>query len=134
MAYQFDADDIFDELSVIYDPERAPSTLADLEVVSRPAISVTYRRSDRGHVRVELKPTVPHCHLMALIALCVRVKLHLSLPVAVHWSIEIRVAKGSHLEADAVERQANDKERVAGAMENPVLIKEVRKLIREDID
>jgi metal-sulfur cluster biosynthetic enzyme len=129
---EFTADDVFDELSVILDPEKAPITLAELGVVRREGIKVTQLRPRRARVDVDLVPTVPHCHLMPAIALSVRAKLHLSLPVTTYWQVVIHVPEGSHLQAREVERQVNDKERVAAALENETVMREIRRFIRED--
>jgi metal-sulfur cluster biosynthetic enzyme len=126
------ADDIFDELAVVYDPEKAPSTLADLNVITREGVKVSYPKARRGVVEVQITPTVPHCHLMTAITLSVIAKLHFSLPVSTHWTIRITVPDGSHLQSREIERRANDKERVVAALESPEVMKEIRALIRED--
>ncbi|KAH0642855.1 hypothetical protein KY285_033703 [Solanum tuberosum] len=38
------------------------------------------------------------------------------------WKVDIRVAPGSHATEAAVNKQLNDKERVAAALENPNLV------------
>ena len=134
MDVDYDADDIFDELCEVYDPEHAPVTLADLKVVTREGITVTRVRARRYRVAITLIPTVPHCHLMTLIALSVRAKLHFALSPMTHWDVTVRIPEGAHTDAAAIEKQANDKERVAAALENPTLLKEIRKLIREDVE
>ena len=134
MDIDFDADDIYDELCEVYDPERMPATLADLNVITREGIVVQRVRPRRYRVEVTLVPTVPHCHLMTLIALSVRAKLHFALPPTTHWAITLRVPPKSHTDAVAIEKQVNDKERVAAALENPTLLKEVKKLAREDVE
>ncbi|KAF3623474.1 MIP18 family protein [Capsicum annuum] len=37
------------------------------------------------------------------------------------WMVDIKVAPGSHADEESVNKQLNDKERVAAAMENPNL-------------
>lgn len=128
MSDRYDSDDIFDELAVVLDPER-PATLADLDVISRERITVSYAAERRASIRVELKPTVPHCHFMMLIALCVRAKLYFALPVTTFWKVDIRLVPGSHLQLTEIERQCNDKERVCAALESPPLLKQVQRLI-----
>lgn len=130
MTGEYTAEDIFDDLSTILDPEK-PCTLADLGVVAPDRCSVQYLegKGSRALVEVVLKPTVPHCHLMMLIALSVRARLEESLPVLTKWKVDISVVPGTHLQEDDINRQVNDKERVAAALENPPLRKEVDRLI-----
>eukprot|EP00758_Cryptobia_borreli_P009860 Tbor_TRINITY_DN5518_c0_g1::TRINITY_DN5518_c0_g1_i1::g.13144::m.13144 len=151
------AEDIYYELSTIRDPEHLTLTLADLDVVALDRCWVTYGRYI-GHpeptivlnpmgipvkrypkrvatVEVELLPTVPHCHLMMIIGLSVRAKLMYDLPQnSTIWRIILRIKEGSHLQHDDIEKQLNDKERVCGALENPVVLKEVQKLITYECD
>ncbi|CAA6669620.1 unnamed protein product [Spirodela intermedia] len=98
------------------DPEH-PYTLEELKVVSEDAIDVDDKQS---HVRVTFTPTVEHCSMATLIGLSIRVKLMRSLPS--RFKVDIRVAPGTHATEDAVNKQLNDKERVAAALENPNLV------------
>ncbi|KAK4490824.1 hypothetical protein RD792_001539 [Penstemon davidsonii] len=81
----------------IKDPEH-PYPLEELKVITEDAIEVDDKRS---HVRVTFIPTVEHC-IMA--------------------TVDIRVAPGTHATEAAVNKQLNDKERVAAALENPNLV------------
>lgn len=84
---------------------------------------------DEIWIRIDFTPTVPHCSLATLIGLCLRVKLERSLQQ--RFKLDIRVSEGMHsIEAD-VNKQINDKERVAAAMENPNLRDMVEECIRE---
>lgn len=108
---------IYDIICNIKDPEH-PHTLEELNVVAedRVAVVVEGREPDfTTVVQVELVPTVPHCSLATLIALCIRQKLRLELPDDVKITISIR--PDSHNTAAEITRQINDKERVAAAME-----------------
>lgn len=125
---EWSSEDVYDELAGIMDPEKAPLTLADLNVVARDRVKLTYASPKRATIEVELKPTVPHCHLMTLITLSVRARLHYELPLSVHWRVHISLTPGSHLEEEEVTRQANDKERVYAAFENPTLMTEIKRL------
>jgi hypothetical protein len=58
--------------------------------------------------------------MATLIGLCIRVKLLRVLPP--RFKIDIRLAPGSHASEPAVNKQLNDKERVAAALENPNLL------------
>jgi metal-sulfur cluster biosynthetic enzyme len=152
---ELDGDDIFEELMTIRDPEKPYLTLAELNVVARERCSVHYdssfsprddprtppkivghggivapKRKGRATVTVELLPTVPHCHLMSIICLAVVVRLRDALPVGdSHWRIVIKLCPDSHNDQKMIEKQANDKERVAAALESDAVQKEIRKLI-----
>ncbi|KAG2281184.1 hypothetical protein Bca52824_052404 [Brassica carinata] len=77
----------------------------------------------KSYVRVTFTPTVEHCSMATIIGLSVRVKLMRSLPP--RYKIDIRVAPGSHATEAALNKQLNDKERVAAALENPNLVEMV---------
>ncbi|EOA35842.1 hypothetical protein CARUB_v10021083mg [Capsella rubella] len=111
--------EIFDHIRDIKDPEH-PNSLEDLRVVTEDSVEVD---DENSYVRVTFTPTVEHCSMATIIGLCVRVKLLRSLPA--RYKIDIRVAPGSHATEDAVNKQLNDKERVAAALENPNLVEMV---------
>ncbi|URE20088.1 26S proteasome non-atpase regulatory, partial [Musa troglodytarum] len=69
---------------------------------------------------VTFTPTIEHCSMATLIGLCLRVKLMRSLPS--RYKVDIRVAPGRHATEAEVNKQLNDKERVAAALENPNLL------------
>ncbi|KAI0082876.1 hypothetical protein K474DRAFT_1767636 [Panus rudis PR-1116 ss-1] len=129
-AEDIDADEIFDLIRSISDPEHRSMTLEQLAVVSAPQISFDSshdsaldlgdrtRRSRR--VTVEFTPTVPHCGMSTFIGLSIRVRLLRSLPN--RYKVDIRVKPGSHQSEHALNKQLNDKERVAAALENPALV------------
>nr|KAJ0217028.1 hypothetical protein LSAT_V11C300108940 [Lactuca sativa] len=104
--------EIFDHIRDIKDPEH-PYSLEELKVITEDAIEVDDKRS---YVRVTFTPTVEHCSMATVIGLCLRVKLMRSLPS------RFKVAPGTHATEDAVNKQLNDKERVAAALENPNLV------------
>ena len=64
-----------------------------------------------------------HCSLATLIGLCVRVQLLRALPP--RFKVDVFVSPGSHASEHAVNKQLNDKERVAAALENPTLLDKV---------
>ena len=80
-------------------------------------------------IKIEFTPTVPHCSMAALIGLCLRVKLERTLSVP--FKLDIMVGEGSHSTEEDVNKQINDKERVAAAMENPGLKEMVEECIKE---
>ncbi|KAK4720155.1 hypothetical protein R3W88_018493 [Solanum pinnatisectum] len=104
------------DLRDIKDPEH-PYSLEELKVITEDAIEVDDKRS---HVRVTFTPTVEHCSMATVIGLCLRVKLMRCLPS--RYKVDIRVAPGTHATEAAVNKQLNDKERVAAALENPNLV------------
>ncbi|KAI4296629.1 hypothetical protein L6164_036574 [Bauhinia variegata] len=100
----------------IKDPEH-PYSLEELKVITEDAVEVD---DNNSYVRVTFTPTVEHCSMATIIGLCLRVKLMRSLPL--RYKVDIRVAPGSHATEPAVNKQLNDKERVAAALENPNLV------------
>eukprot|EP00250_Pteridium_aquilinum_P031594 c43894_g1_i1 orf=271-738(-) len=110
-----DALEVFDHVRDIKDPEH-PYSLEQLNVVSEEAITVDDKRS---HVIIVFTPTVQHCSMATVIGLCLRVQLLRCLPP--RFKVDIKVAPGSHASEDAVNKQLNDKERIAAALENPNL-------------
>ncbi|KAI9156247.1 hypothetical protein LWI28_002948 [Acer negundo] len=100
----------------IKDPEH-PYSLEELKVITEDAIEVN---DERSYVRITFTPTVEHCSMATVIGLCLRVKLMRSLPS--RYKVDIRVAPGTHATEAAVNKQLNDKERVAAALENPNLV------------
>jgi len=118
------SDEIFDHIRNLMDPEH-PLTLEQLNVVCSENISV----EDPGNtVSVLFTPTIPHCSMATLIGLCLRVKLLRVLPA--RFKVTIKIYPGSHQSEEAVNKQLNDKERVAAALENKHLLDVVNKCIR----
>ncbi|PCH38425.1 hypothetical protein WOLCODRAFT_130886 [Wolfiporia cocos MD-104 SS10] len=114
-----DQDEIFELIRSISDPEHRSMTLEQLAVVSAPQITFDDKTPDR--LTVEFTPTVPHCGMSTFIGLSIRVRLLRSLPQ--RYKVDIRVKPGSHQSEHApVNKQLNDKERVAAALENPALL------------
>ncbi|XP_013688697.2 protein AE7 [Brassica napus] len=111
--------EIFDHIRDIRDPEH-PYSLEQLKVLTEDSVEVDDHKS---YVRVTFTPTVEHCSMATIIGLSVRVKLMRSLPP--RYKIDIRVAPGSHATEAALNKQLNDKERVAAALENPNLVEMV---------
>ena len=143
----------------IKDPEH-PHTLEELNVVSETCITVLRRAAacsaatmrlplnhessstsnstagDSGAeddeelwIRIVFTPTVPHCSLATLIGLCIRVKLERQLEA--NFKLDIAVSEGTHAIEGDVNKQINDKERVAAAMENPGLREMVEECIKD---
>ncbi|XP_060532187.1 MIP18 family protein galla-1 isoform X2 [Cylas formicarius] len=121
-------DMVYDLLKTIKDPEK-PSTLEELNVIYEEGITV---RPDNinTNVRVEFNPTVPHCSLATLIGLCIRIKLQRDMPFPI--KLDIFIKEGAHTTEQEINKQINDKERIAAAMENPNLKEMVEKCIVEE--
>ncbi|XP_047960904.1 protein AE7-like isoform X2 [Salvia hispanica] len=116
MRERSDKLEVHQHIRDVKDPEH-PYSLEELKVITEDAIEVDDKRS---YVRVTFTPTVEHCSMATVIGLCLRVKLMRSLPQ--RYKVDIRVAPGSHASEAAVNKQLNDKERVAAALENPNLV------------
>uniref|UniRef100_U5EFH8 MIP18 family-like domain-containing protein n=1 Tax=Corethrella appendiculata TaxID=1370023 RepID=U5EFH8_9DIPT len=121
---------IYDFLRTIKDPEK-PNTLEDLNVVYEDGIFIKNPTPSNVHVvRVEFNPTVPHCSLATLIGLCIRIKIERN--ISHNLKLDIYIKKGAHSTEDEINKQINDKERIAAAMENPNLRELVEKCIKDE--
>lgn len=121
---------ILDILRTVRDPEK-PNTLEDLNVINEEFIHVEKPTDSNVHVvRVEFNPTVPHCSLATLIGLCIRVKIERNINHKL--KLDIYIKKGSHSTEEEINKQINDKERIAAAMENPNLRELVESCIRDN--
>ncbi|KAG2534854.1 protein AE7-like 1 isoform X2 [Panicum virgatum] len=107
--------DIFDTVRDIKDPEH-PYSLEQLSVLSQESISVDEKL---GRIQITFTPTVQHCSMATVIGLCLRLKLMQKFPP--HFKVDIKVAPGSLANEESVNKQLNDKERVAAALEYPNL-------------
>lgn len=108
-----DTVEIFEHVRDIVDPEHPQYTLEQLSVVDTEHINVD---DARGRVSLQFTPTVEHCSMATLIGLCLRCKLEQSLPT--RFKVDVTLKPGSHSTELAVNKQLNDKERVAAALEN----------------
>ncbi|XP_039721278.1 cytosolic iron-sulfur assembly component 2A isoform X1 [Pteropus medius] len=117
-----------DLIRTIRDPEK-PNTLEELEVVTESCVEVQEINEEDYLVIIRFTPTVPHCSLATLIGLCLRVKLQRCLPFK--HKLEIYISEGTHSTEEDINKQINDKERVAAAMENPSLREIVEQCVLE---
>lgn len=118
MDEEIDSQEIYDLIRSITDPEH-PLTLEQLAVVNASHITVSHGDAAANklpHVLLEFTPTIPHCSMATLIGLSLRVRLLRALPD--RFKVDIRVRPGTHQSENAVNKQLNDKERVAAALEN----------------
>ena len=119
----FDSLEVFQMLRHLNDPEH-PLTLEQLNVVRLEDIHVD---DEKNRVQVNFTPTIPHCSMATVIGLCIRVKLIRSLPS--RFKVDVKIAEGTHAQEKPVNKQLNDKERVAAALENSHLLAVVNKCI-----
>jgi metal-sulfur cluster biosynthetic enzyme len=123
----FTSREVFEILRKINDPEH-PLTLEQLNVVQLDLVTV----SDAANsVKVNFTPTIPHCSMATLIGLCIRVQLLRSLPA--RFKVCVEITPGTHQSESAVNKQLNDKERVAAALENSHLADAVNKCVGNTI-
>ena len=80
-----------------------------------------------AEVIVRITPTITHCSLATLIGLGIRVRVERSL--SPRFRITILLKKGTHQSENQVNKQLNDKERVAAACENDQLLGVVSKML-----
>lgn len=111
-----DSREIFDLIRDIKDPEH-PLSLEELNVVREDQISIDMEEKT---IVVEFSPTINRCSMAPLIGLSIIVKLLRTLPE--NYKIDVRITKGTHDSEDAYNKQLNDKERVAAALENNNLL------------
>ncbi|KAJ3326953.1 Mitotic spindle-associated MMXD complex subunit MIP18 [Blyttiomyces sp. JEL0837] len=123
-----DAEEVFDLIRNINDPEH-PLTLEQLHVTQLEHIDVDDAKS---YVHVRFTPTIPHCSMATLIGLCIRVRLLRALPD--RFKIDIHVREGTHQSENAVNKQLNDKERVAAALENAHLLEVVNQCLATTLE
>jgi metal-sulfur cluster biosynthetic enzyme len=124
----FTADEVFHYIRKLNDPEH-PLTLEQLNVVCAEHI---YVKDEENKIFIQFTPTIPHCSMATLIGLCIRVKLLRSLPS--RFKVQIEIYPGTHNSEIAVNKQLNDKERVAAALENTHLLDIVNKCIKTSND
>eukprot|EP00388_Colpodella_angusta_P037319 GDKK01041284.1.p1 GENE.GDKK01041284.1~~GDKK01041284.1.p1 ORF type:complete len:177 (-),score=23.59 GDKK01041284.1:22-522(-) len=117
LAYDpIDAEEIFDYIRHLNDPEH-PNTLEQLRVLEESNVQVDPHAKT---VKVYFTPTIKHCSQATLIGLMIKVKLIRCLPL--NYKVTVLISPGSHDTENVVNKQLNDKERVAAALENPALL------------
>uniref|UniRef100_H0WJN1 Cytosolic iron-sulfur assembly component 2A n=1 Tax=Otolemur garnettii TaxID=30611 RepID=H0WJN1_OTOGA len=120
--------EIYDLIRTIRDPEK-PNTLEELEVVTESCVEVQEINEEDYLVIIKFTPTVPHCSLATLIVLCKSSKI--SKAIFFSFQLEIYISEGTHSTEEDINKQINDKERVAAAMENPNLREIVEQCVLE---
>lgn len=120
----FTAEEVFDLVRDIRDPEHEEMSLEQLRVAKLEDIRVD---ESVPEVDVRFTPTIPHCSMATLIGLCLTVKLLRSLPP--RFKLSVSIAPGTHASEHEINKQLADKERVCAALENPHLLKVVNKCV-----
>ena len=133
------AEEIFDIIRTIQDPEH-PNSLEQLGVVSLDQVKLSLARDrkeksnrNQNEITIRFTPTIPHCSMATLIGLCLRVKLHRSLPPT-KFKVDVSIEPGTHVSEKAINKQLRDKERVRAALENKHLAGVVDKCIRNGME
>ena len=80
-----------------------------------------------GIAQVWFTPTVPHCSLSTVIGLAIRTKIVEEFIVDPGLKLFVFVSAGAHDSEVDINRQINDKERVCAALENPNLLRIIRR-------
>ncbi|KAK2949307.1 putative MIP18 family protein [Blattamonas nauphoetae] len=112
---------IYDFIKDIIDPE-LPQSIGELGVVTPDQI---FFNPENRSLFIAMIPTVKHCSMTPLIALCIRSRLSQLFPSS--YRIRIVLAPDSHNEVAKNNRQLEDKERTAAAFENPNLQFSIKK-------
>lgn len=87
----------------------------------------------RHVILIRFTPTVPHCSFSTIIGLALLSALRSEFIVDGRWRVYIRVTSGSHMSEDELNRQFQDKERVAAALENPSILEVVSRMLERVI-
>lgn len=121
LADPVDAQEIYDLTAHISDPEH-PLSLGQLSIVNLEDIEVhdDGNPNHMAEIIIRITPTITHCSLATLIGLGIRVRLERAMPPRFRFTILLK--KGTHSSENQVNKQLNDKERVAAACENEQLL------------
>ena len=122
---EISAKEIFNLIRNISDPEH-PQSLQELQVVDLKNIKI-----DGNTIKINFTPTIPHCSMATLIGLCIRVQLLRS--ISSKFKVDIHITPGTHQSEQQVNKQLNDKERVAAALENDHLLSVCNQCIKKAI-
>ncbi|KAL6931018.1 related to MIP18 family protein YHR122W [Hanseniaspora guilliermondii] len=127
---KIDPQEIYDLIAHISDPEH-PMSLGQLSIVKLEDIKIS-DETDSPETRmkdlvIQITPTITHCSLATLIGLGIRVRLDRALHPKYRPTIILK--PGTHQSENQVNKQLNDKERVAAACENEQLLNVIRKML-----
>ncbi|CRG98361.1 conserved Plasmodium protein, unknown function [Plasmodium relictum] len=116
-------DEIFNLLRDIKDPEYS-YTLENLKIIEKKNIHINY---EEKNITIYFTPTIPNCSLATLIGLMISIKLQFSL--SNDFKTNIYIYPGSHNSEHSINKQLNDKERIAAAIENSHLFNVIKNSI-----
>jgi len=124
-----------DCISCIKDPEH-PYTFQELELFTEDDIHIDLSDST-PHVTIYWGPTAPNCSFANNIGLCIKYKLKTDLQY-LNLKVDVYIKEGMHSTKKesniyTVDKQVNDKERVAAALENPAVIQMLTEAIQTDL-
>eukprot|EP01017_Pseudomicrothorax_dubius_P045988 TRINITY_DN8039_c0_g5_i1.p1 TRINITY_DN8039_c0_g5~~TRINITY_DN8039_c0_g5_i1.p1 ORF type:complete len:165 (+),score=26.07 TRINITY_DN8039_c0_g5_i1:147-641(+) len=119
---------IFDILRTVKDPEH-PYTIEELLMIKGNDIIVTMP-GNKKFVTIYWAPTLGRCAYALHIALSMRVKLEKCLKSYDDYKITLLIKQDTHQKEKEINKQANDKERVQAAKENPKLYALIESMIR----
>ena len=121
---EIDFQEVFDYLRHLHDPEHPGLSLEQLRVIRLNDIFC-----ENNIVRVLFTPTIPTCSVATIIGLTILAKLNMCLPK--RFKIKVEIAPGSHEQELQVNKQLGDKERVCAALENPNLVKMIKRGLKD---
>ena len=116
-------EEVFDYLRHLHDPEHPELSLEQLRVVKIEDISIS-----GFNVKVMFTPTIPTCSVATIIGLTLLAKLKFCIPE--EYKIKVLIAPGTHEQEISVNKQLDDKERVAAALENPNLMRMIKRGVK----
>ncbi len=119
--------EIYESIRCIRDPER-PYTLEQEDVFTMKDIVVD-EKCGRKTVTIYWKPPLPICAYTAHIGLAMRIKLEREIKGFHKMKLFILVKEGSRKQKKVLDKQLNDKERIASAKENGEVMDFIESLI-----
>lgn len=119
------AEEVYDLVKDIKDPEHPSMTYQDLKVVSIEDIKVC---DQSNFIHVIYTPTTPDCSMGSILGLNIKIKLMRCLPS--RFTIEVICKEGAHVNGIELNKQLNDKERALAAMDNPSIMGVVNRSIQ----
>ena len=119
-----DCGEVFDCLRHLHDPEHPGLSLEQLRVIRLEDIACVGEK-----VTVMITPTIPTCSVATIIGLTVLAKLKMCLPS--RMKLTVGIAPGAHDQEKQVNKQLTDKERVSAALENPNLLKMIKRGVKD---
>eukprot|EP00330_Aristerostoma_sp_ATCC50986_P009566 CAMPEP_0114586436 /NCGR_PEP_ID=MMETSP0125-20121206/9666_1 /TAXON_ID=485358 ORGANISM="Aristerostoma sp., Strain ATCC 50986" /NCGR_SAMPLE_ID=MMETSP0125 /ASSEMBLY_ACC=CAM_ASM_000245 /LENGTH=168 /DNA_ID=CAMNT_0001781885 /DNA_START=92 /DNA_END=598 /DNA_ORIENTATION=- len=111
--------EVFEAIRSIRDPEH-PYTLEQLDVFTESDIEIK-QIGNKKNITVYWKPSMPQCTYTVHIGLAIRMKIEREVKDFDNMKVTILVKEGTHKHKKLIDKQLNDKERIAAAKENESL-------------